>query len=181
MNTGEKRIDSVSRLKKFSHAIDRLNDLVGRAVCWLSFFLVVLVTIDVSLRYIFNISFVAIQEGEWHLFALLFLLGAGYTLKVNGHVRVDVVYQRLSKRKKAVINLVGCMLFLFPGCLLVIHTSIPFVLASFYMHEGSPDPGGLPARYILKTSIPLGFSLLTVQGISMFLKNLLVLTERERG
>jgi len=154
---------------------DRINEIAGRSVSWLTLLLVLLVSCDVAMRYIFNISFVAVQELEWHIFSIIFLIGAGYTLKQNGHVRVDLIYQRLNKRHRAWIDLLGCIFFLFPGCFLVIKTSIPFVLNSFYIHEGSPDPGGLPARYILKSTIIIGFLLLLFQGTALFLRRLLFL------
>ncbi len=164
--------------------IDSVNEFIGRSVSWLSFLLVILVTIDVIMRYGFNISFVALEELQWHLYALIFLLGAGYTLRHNGHVRVDVIYQRLSKRMRALINVIGTLLFLFPGCFLVIKTSLPFVYSSWVVGEGSADPGGLPARYLLKAAIPLAFVLLGIQGVSMFFKNfclLFGLSIKEKG
>ncbi len=164
----------IFRLQRICTGIDRLNAFTGKAVSWLSTLMVLAVTIDVILRYFFNISFVALQEIEWHMFALLFLLGSGCTLMRNGHVRVDVIYQRLSRRQKAFINLFGCLFFLLPGCYLVIKTSIPFVLNSWSIMESSPDPGGLPARYILKAVIPASFLLVAIQGISMFFRNLFI-------
>ncbi len=155
--------------------IDSVNEFIGKAISWFSFLLVILVTTDVVMRYGFNISFVALEEMQWHLYALIFLLGAGYTLRHNGHVRVDVIYQRLPKRVKAFINVIGTLLFLFPGCFLVIKTSLPFVYSSWIVNEGSADPGGLPARYLLKAAIPVAFVLLGIQGISMLLKNLCLL------
>ncbi len=163
------------KVQSIINLIDGLNTAIGKAVSWCSLLLVIFVTIDVALRYGFNISFVALGEAQWHLYAIIFLLGAGYTLKDNGHVRVDVIYQRLGKRARAIINLLGIIFFLIPGCFLVIKTSIPFVKASWMVSEGSPDPGGLPARYILKAMIPIAFLLLSIQGVSMFLKNLCIL------
>ncbi len=159
--------------------IDSVNEFMGRWVSWLTFLLVIVVTIDVFLRYGFNISFVALGELQWHLYALIFLLGAGYTLRHNGHVRVDVIYQRLPKKARAFINVLGTLLFLFPGCFLVIKTSLPFVHSSWLVHEGSADPGGLPARYLLKAMIPVAFLLLWFQGVSMLLKNVCVLFGRK--
>ena len=165
--------------------IDSVNEFIGKSVSWLSFLLVLLVTIDVVMRYGFNISFVSLEEMEWHLYALIFLLGAGYTLRHNGHVRVDVIYQRLPKRIRAFINVIGVLFFLFPGCYLVIKTSIPFVHSSWLMHEGSADPGGLPGRYILKAVVPIAFVLLAIQGFSMLLKNICIFLgldlKREEG
>ena len=157
------------------HAIDRMSEFAGKAVAWCSLALVILVSLNVALRYIFNISFVAMEQMQWHLYALIFLIGAGYTLRYNGHVRVDVIYQRLGKRTRAFINVMGCIFFLFPGCFLIIKTSIPFVHSSWALHEGSADPGGLPARYLLKAVIPVSFFMLAIQGVSMFFKNLFIL------
>ena len=160
-------------LLRLSAIIDSISQCIGRAVSWLVFLLVFLVTADVIMRYLFHMSFVALQELEWHLFALIFLLGGAYTLRHNGHVRVDVIYQRLGKKGRAWINLIGSVLLLFPGCYLVISTSIPFVHSSFIMHEMSPDPGGLPGRYILKAAIPVAFALMALQGISLLIHSLL--------
>ncbi len=161
--------------------IDGWMERVGRAVSWCTLALVLVVCADVGLRYLFNISHVATRELEWHLFAVLFLLGAGYTLKHDAHVRVDVFYQRLSPRMQALVNVVGCLVFLLPGCWLVIKTAWPFAQQAWEIREGSPDPGGIPARYLLKACLPAAFLLLAVQGISFFCRNLLVLTGREEG
>ncbi len=170
-------------LLKASRLIDQINEGIGKAISWLTLLMVVVVSIDVLLRYIFSISYLALQEFEWHAFSLVFLLGAGFTLRHNDHVRVDIFYQRLGKRGKAIVNLVGCLVFLFPGCYLIIRTSFPFIYSSWSMHEGSPEPGGLPLRYLLKTAIPIGYMLVGMQGISMFIKNLFILlgikTDRE--
>ncbi len=161
--------------------IDGLNALVGKGISWISALLVLIVAFDVVLRYLFRKSLVAVQEMEWHLFAILFLLGAGHTLMKNGHVRVDVIYQRLSRRNRAFVNVLGCLIFLFPGCYLVIETSLPFVMTSWSFMEGSPDPGGLPYRFLLKAAIPAGFFLVALQGMSMFFKNLLILLGLRQG
>jgi TRAP-type mannitol/chloroaromatic compound transport system permease small subunit len=160
-------------LIKISSLIDRFSDLTGRMVSWLTLFMVILVTVDVVLRYLFNISFVAVQELEWHIFALVFLLGGGYTLRHNAHVRVDVIYQRLGRKARAWINILGCLFFLFPGCFLMIQTSIPFMESSIALHEMSPDPGGLPYRYLLKAAIPLAFMFMALQGISLLIHSIM--------
>jgi len=159
-------------------AIDKTTQAVGGVAKLLSLLLVVVVAADVALRYFFNYSNTALRELEWHAFAALFLLGGAYTLLHDNHVRVDVFYQRFSPRTRALINVLGCLLFLFPGCWLVIETAIPFVKFSWAMGEISSDPGGLPARWAAKALIPLGFGLLALQGVSFLLKNLFVLTGR---
>jgi len=153
--------------------IDRINTWVGKLAGYIALLMVLVVTTDVIMRYAFDTTFVAVQELEWHLFGVLFLLGAGYTLKVDGHVRVDVFYQNLSPKGKAWINLIGVLFFLLPGCYLVLDTSWQFFDMSFVINEGSPDPGGLPARWVLKFFIPIGFALVTIQGISLGIKSYL--------
>ena len=157
----------MSILKIVSRWIDTLNEWVGRGVAWVTLGLVVVVFVDVLMRYILNVSFVFTQELEWHLFGFIFLIGAGYTLLHDGHVRVDIIYQRLGLKGRAWVNLCGVLLFLIPGCIMVISTSWKFTMNSFTILEGSPDPGGIPFRFVLKGCIPVGFTLLLFQGISL--------------
>jgi TRAP-type mannitol/chloroaromatic compound transport system permease small subunit len=160
-------------LKTLCRLIDTLNEWIGRGVAWVTLALVVVIFIDVVMRYLFNTSFVFTQELEWHLFAFIFLIGAGYTLLHDGHVRVDIVYQRLGLKGQAWINLLGVLFFLIPGCFMVMSTSWKFVVNSYMIMEGSPDPGGIPFRFIVKGCIPAGFLLLLIQGISLGMHSLL--------
>ncbi len=160
-------------LAKLAHGIDTLNEWVGRGVSWVSLIIVLVVFVDVVMRYLFKTSFVFTQEMEWHLFAFIFLMGAGYTLLKDGHVRVDIIYQRLNIKGKAWVNLLGVIFFLIPGCIMIIMTSWKFAANSFSMLEGSPDPGGIPFRFIVKGLIPVGFSLLFLQGLSLGIHSLL--------
>lgn len=166
-------------IARLVHFIDGTNILIGRAVSWLALLLVLFVSFDVFARYLFHNSFTIMQELEWHFFSLLFLLGAGYTLAKNAHVRVDIFYQRMSKRGRAVVDLIGCVVFLFTGVLLVLKTSIPFVQTSWQIHEGSPDPSGIKAWYWLKTMLPVSFVLLGLQGVSLFFKSLFTAFDME--
>jgi len=168
--------------ERLTGIIDRFNEKVGTGVSWLTTAMVLVVCYDVITRYVLRKSSVAVQELEWHLFAVIFLLGAGYTLRHDRHVRVDVFYARLSPRKKAVIDLLGSVVFLIPFCLLVIWSSVDFVASSFRIMESSPDPGGLPWRYLLKACIPLGFLLLLLQGLSLTVKSFLsIMGKGEEG
>lgn len=162
-------------VKRLCAWIDQINTWVGRFVAWTTALVVLVVFVDVVMRYAFKTSFVFTQELEWHLFAFIFLIGAGYTLLKDGHVRVDIFYQRMTARQQAWINLLGVIFFLIPGCLLIITTSMKFVEHSFAVMEGSPDPGGIPFRWVLKACIPAGFVLVFIQGISLGLKSLLVI------
>jgi TRAP-type mannitol/chloroaromatic compound transport system permease small subunit len=161
-------------------AIDTLNEWVGRVVAWATFVVVLVVFVDVVMRYAFNTSFVFVQELEWHLFAFIFLMGAGYTLLKDGHVRVDIFYQRMSDKARAWINFLGVIFFLLPGCYMIMATSWPFVYNAWAVMEGSPDPGGIPLRFIIKGTIPAGFVLITLQGISLGIKSFLTIIGRER-
>ena len=160
-------------IKLLSRFIDTINEWVGRGVAWVTLALVVVIFVDVVMRYLFNTSFVFTQELEWHLFAFIFLIGAGYTLLHDGHVRVDIIYQRLGFKGRAWINLLGVIFFLIPGCLMVMVTSWKFMVNSFMIMEGSPDPGGIPYRFIVKGCIPAGFLLLLIQGISLGIHSLM--------
>ncbi len=157
---------------KFVNTIDQLNEKIGKWFGWVSTILVAVVCYDVFTRYLLRESSVAVQELEWHLFAVMFLIAAAYTLKHDRHVRVDVFYSRFSPRLKAWINLFGSIVFLIPFCLITVWASWNFVLNSFRIGETSPDPGGLPARYVLKAVIPLSFILILLQGISLISQSL---------
>ena len=151
--------------------IDKIIEKVKSLCSWLSFLLVILISVDVFLRYIFNFSSASLYELEWHFFAAIFLLGSSVTLQNDEHVRVDVFYNRLSKKNKEVINLIGNIFFLVPFSLVIFYTSIPFVTDSFVILESSPDPGGLPFRFIIKSIIPFSFFLLATIGVINITKN----------
>lgn len=151
--------------------IDKLNTKIGVITSWLTFVLVLVTCYDVFTRYILNESSIALQELEWHLFGVIFLMAAAYTLIKDDHVRVDVFYSRFSERKKAWVNFLGAVIFLIPFCILAIYASKDFVINSFLFKETSPDAGGLPARYILKSFIPISFIFLLLQGISLAFKS----------
>ena len=168
-------------IKNIINTIDSLNETIGRAASWLVLAMVLLICYDVTMRYSFHQGSVALQELEWHLFALIFLLGSAYTLKHNNHVRVDILYQSqyLSNKHRALINIFGILLFLIPFCVLILITTWPFVENAYYYLEGSPDPGGLPYRYLLKGSILVAFTLLILQGLAELLRNYLILTKQD--
>ena len=168
-------------IRNIINSIDILNETIGRAASWLVLAMVLLICYDVTMRYSFHQGSVALQELEWHLFALIFLLGSAYTLKHNNHVRVDILYQSqyLSNKHRALINIFGILLFLIPFCVLLLITTWPFVENAYYYLEGSPDPGGLPYRYLLKGSILVAFTLLILQGLAELLRNYLILTKQD--
>ncbi len=159
------------RWLKWAQHIDALNERVGQAVSWLNLVLVVVVCIAVGVRYWLNEDKAFIMELEWHLYALVFLLGAGWTFKHDRHVRVDLFYSRFDRKDKALVNLIGTVVLFIPWCLVLIYTSFFYAWESFKLMEGSPDPGGLPFRFVIKFAITLGGILLLLQGISLSIKS----------
>lgn len=143
----------------------------GELASWLSLVLVILICSDVFLRYAFSATKTWVIELEWHVFALMFLLGAAYTYRKDQHVRVDVFYQNFSEKKKAWVNLTGITFFLLPWSLILIYVSLKYFWQSWSVGETSPDPGGLPARYLIKFAISLGTFLLLMEAIRQWLLN----------
>ena len=161
-------------LDALASGLDAFTEMTGRLVSWLILVLVLLVSYDVGMRYLLQSGSIALQELEWQLFSLIFLLGAAYTLKHDDHVRLDLFYQSryMNDTRRAWVNMLGAVFLLLPFCLLIIISSMPFVHTAWAYAEGSPDPGGLPYRWIIKAAIPAGFALLALQGLSSFFKNL---------
>ncbi len=159
-------------LLKLEKGFDKFANGIGNFTAFIMVLMILNVTYNVVMRYFFNTGSIAMQEMEWHLFSVIILIGISYTLKENGHVRVDVIYDRLETRKKAMINMVGVVLFILPVSLLIGLDSIPFVMEAFTSNEGSGDPGGLPYRWIVKSLIPIAFLLLIITAIGYFIKNL---------
>ena len=166
----------MSFLLSIARLIEGISEYSGRAVSWLTSILVILIGYDVTMRYAFNRTSIAIFEWEWHLYALIFLLGAAFTLKHDKHVRVDVFYSQFSPRRKAWINLLGTLFWLLPIAYLIAWAGWKFTLNSFAIGESSPDPGGLPMRYLIKAAIPTGFGLLFLQGLAWVIRAIETLT-----
>jgi TRAP-type mannitol/chloroaromatic compound transport system permease small subunit len=160
--------------------IDFISEWSGRVVMWLALILFAVTAYETIQRYLFRLTSVALQETTWHLYSFLFLLGMAYTLKHDRHVRVDIFYDRMSERLKAGVNLFVILVLVIPFCLLMIGFSWKFMLAAYQIGERSGDPGGLPARWILKAAIPAGFGLLLLQGISEILKSLFTLFQDKK-
>ncbi|VAW85972.1 TRAP dicarboxylate transporter, DctQ subunit, unknown substrate 6 [hydrothermal vent metagenome] len=173
----------LARLVRLARGIECFAEWSGRCVSWLTLALVLLVSYDVTMRYLFQDGSVALQELEWHIFALIFLLGAAYTLKHDEHVRVDLIYHArwMSERRRAWVDLFGTLFFLLPFCILIIVSAWPFVENSYELNEHSPDPGGLPYRYLIKMMIPLCFVLLAVQGVAIIIRSAQKITAGKAG
>jgi TRAP-type mannitol/chloroaromatic compound transport system permease small subunit len=127
--------------------------------------LVLLVTYDALMRYLFNSGSIALQELEWHLFDVVILFSIAYTMHLNAHVRVDIFYDHFSKKTKSIISLISSLFFIIPLSALIIYVGFEFVMMSFSQMEGSSNPGGLPYRFIIKAVMPLAFLFLFLQAI----------------
>ncbi|RTI49682.1 C4-dicarboxylate ABC transporter [Thermus scotoductus] len=158
-----------------SRAIDALTEAIGKLTVWLVLLVALLSAGNAIMRYGFSYSSNAYLEAQWYLFSLIFLLGGAYALKHNAHVRIDLISGRFSQRTRAWIDVVGTVLFLLPMAVGVIYLSWPWAMNSFLGKEMSPDVGGLP-RWPIKLALPLGFALLTLQGISELIKRIAYLT-----
>ena len=157
--------------------IDAFTERTGKLLAWLALGMALLTALIVVLRYGFNIGSILAQESVTYMHGALFLLGAAYALKSGAHVRVDIFYRNYSERTRAWINSLGGIVFLLPLCIFIIISSWDYVGESWGMRESSPEPGGIPAVYLLKTLIPLAAINLALQGIAEVLRNALVLFE----
>lgn len=163
------------RLASLAAGLDRLAEVTGRAIAWLTLAMVIITFLVVVLRYGFAVGSIALQESVSYLHALVFMLGAAYTLKHDGHVRVDIFYQKASPRTRALTNLLGTVFLLFPTCLFLFLSSLDYVASAWSIREGSREAGGLDGVFLLKTVIPLMAVLLLLQGCSIVLRSALLL------
>ena len=152
--------------------INRIADALGWVASSLFLLLMLNVFYNVVMRYAFDSVSIALQEMEWHLFSAVFLLGVPYAVKAGGHVRIDVLYERWSEKKQALVDLLGCVLFLMPFAILIVYFGIDFANESLQLGESSGDPGGLPHRWIIKAMIPLSFFFIAVTGLGLILNAL---------
>jgi TRAP-type mannitol/chloroaromatic compound transport system permease small subunit len=149
---------------------DRINRYAAYLAAAMLVVLVMLVVYDALMRYLFTSGSIALQELEWHLFDGVILLGIGYTLAKNRHVRVDIFYERFSPRVRMGIDMFGLLFFIIPFSALIIYIGCDFVMLSFHQMEASSNPGGLPYRFIVKALMPLSFVLLALQALGEVLR-----------
>jgi TRAP-type mannitol/chloroaromatic compound transport system permease small subunit len=161
-------------LIRISKLIDALNDRLGRLANWLVLAACLISAGNAMSRYAFDLSSNAWLEVQWYLFAAIVMFGASYTLRVNEHVRVDILYTHLSERGKEWLDLIGTAVFLVPSMLVIAWYSWPFFLQSWATREISQNAGGL-TRYPVKFILPLGFTLLALQGVSEIIKRIAAL------
>ena len=177
----QKDLSAMPFLHACVRTIDAFTDRTGRLLAWLVLGMALLTAFIVVLRYGFNIGSILAQESVIYMHGALFLLGAAYALKTGAHVRVDIFYRDFSPRARAWVNSLGGIVFLLPLCVFITVSSWDYVSESWAMRESSPEPGGIPAVYLLKTLIPLAAINLALQGIAEVLRSALLLVEGESG
>jgi TRAP-type mannitol/chloroaromatic compound transport system permease small subunit len=153
-----------------AHRIDRINAAIGRAAAWCCLFIVLVQFSVVVLRYVFDLGSIWIQESIMYGHAALFMLAAAWTLQAGGHVRVDIFYADASPRTKALVDLVGALMFLLPFTIVLLALSLPYAARSWAILERSRESSGLPLVYLLKTLIPVFAVLLALQGIAQAIR-----------
>lgn len=159
-------------LIKIESFFQKISKILGYLTAFATIIMVINVFFDALTRYVFNWGSVGLQEMEWHLLSFIILFGIPFTLMEEGHVRVDVIYDRLTHKKRAVINIVGTILFIIIFSLLIATGSVNFAIEAFVSGETSNDPGGLPYRWIVKAMIPFAFFLLSFMSIGYIVKNI---------
>ena len=155
--------------------LSKIIDILGNFCSLLMLLMIVNVFYDVIMRYFFNDVSIGMQELEWHLFAGMFMFGIAYTLKEDAHVRVDIFYDVMSEKNKAIINIFGSVVFALPITLLILYFGSDYASEAYSMGEGSADPGGLPHRWIVRSVIPLSSFFLVLAIIHVLLSNIQIL------
>lgn len=166
-------------LTKTLRLVDSFTDVCGRSIAWLTLLMMVAMFASVVLRYLFQIGLVMLDESVIYMHSMVFMLGAAFTLKQGAHVRVDIFYNRLSRTGKAWVDLFGTLLLLLPVCIFIGWVSWDYVMASWRILENSPEVGGIPAIFLLKSLILLMSLLLSIQGIAELVRNILILSGAE--
>lgn len=156
--------------------LDCFSEWTGRSIAWLTLLMVLATLVVVVMRYVFNQGNTALQESIIYMHSFIFLLGAAYTLKHDGHVRVDIFYRPLGEKGKAWINLIGTLCLLLPVCVFLFWISWEYVATSWELKEASQEAGGLAYRYILKSALLVMPALMILQGIAELLRSILVIT-----
>jgi TRAP-type mannitol/chloroaromatic compound transport system permease small subunit len=169
----------VKALLKLTRVIDFVNDRFGEVANWFVLLACLISAGNAASRYLFSLSSNAWLEVQWYMFAGMVLLGGPYTLKVNEHVRVDLIYSSVSERVRIWIDILGCLLFLLPICLMLVYFTWPWFVDSWQIDEMSSNAGGL-VRWPVKLILPVGFSLMALQGISELIKRVEALIHHHR-
>ena len=166
----------INMFTKIADQIDALNSLIGRGVSWLTLLMALVMFVTVVLRYVFNMGWIWMQESVVFMHGFVFMLAGGYTLLADEHVRIDILYEPMNEKKRAVVNILGTVFLLFPTCILIFYYGFTYVSDSWSVLEGSMEAGGLPGVFILKSAILAFAVLVSLQGISIIIRAFNTLT-----
>ncbi len=166
--------------KGFGELLDSISIGVGRAISWLTLLMVIVTFIIVVLRYVFDTGLIWLQESLTWMHAVVFMLGAAYTLQQEQHVRVDIFYRKMSDKRRAWVDFLGVLVFIFPICAFLVYTSMDYVAASWSVREVSRNSGGLPYPFVplLKSVLIIMPVAIALQGLSLLLRSTQIIRER---
>lgn len=176
-SNGKERATAGGKAVRIADKIEWFIDGIGRGTSWICLLVVLVVATNVVLRYLFKLGPVSLQELEWHLMSPIALIGMSYAMRHRDHVRVDIFFDKFGRRMQVAVDLAASLLTIIVS-VVIIKLSLNFVYQAYVMGEGSPDPGGLPYRFLLRSFIPLGFFLLTLQAIAQAIRDTLALAGR---
>jgi TRAP-type mannitol/chloroaromatic compound transport system permease small subunit len=168
-------------IPKLCKALDGLIERIGAIIAWLNVVLIGVIILQVVLRYVFSMGLVVLEELQWHLYAACIIIGLSYCLVQDAHIRLDLLHDRFSQRRKEIIELIGIIFLLIPMTIIIIMHSLPFLAESWRITEHSDSPVGLPFRFIIKAFIPLGFGLLGLAGVSRLIRATVFLITTPKG
>ena len=166
------------RLRQLAWYLTAVNTIIGRLTAWLVLYMILMQFVVVIMRYVFSYGSIQMQESIWYMHGLLFMLGAGYTLAKQGHVRLDIFYRTSSKKTRAWVNLVGALVCLIPFCIVNFDLAWPMVLNSWAVLEGSTEASGLPFIYLFKTVLLIFSVLVASEGVALGIRSVLVLNDQ---
>jgi TRAP-type mannitol/chloroaromatic compound transport system permease small subunit len=168
-------------VRKLITIIDNFTEWTGCIISWATLLMVFLTGLIVFMRYFFEVGSIALQESLTYLHALVFLMGAAFTLKRKGHVSIDIFYQKFSPHTQAIIQILGTLVFLMPVCIVILTLSWDYVISSWFIREVSREAGGLPYIYLLKTLLIIMPACILLQGVSEVIKNSLFLFDKNKS
>lgn len=166
-------------MQNIINKMESITEFNGKVAMWAALALIALVLYDTLARYLFSSGSIALQELEWHIHDVLFLLGISYALKHNAHVRVDLFYEKYSEKLKAWINIIGVVFLIIPFSVFIFYTGMEFAQDAYSYSEMSPNPGGLGYRFVIKSVISIAFALVILQAVSELLKSIQLLREKK--
>ena len=161
--------------KDITNRIDNIIDKIGRGTAWLNFILIFIILLQVILRYVFRRGLVTLEELQWHLYGVGIMIGQCYAVIQDSHIRLDLVHERMSDKRKSQVEIIGIIVLLLPLAIVGIIKGFELFSGSFRVNESSDSPTGLPLRWIIKSFVPIGFSLLAISAVSKLISQIRLL------